>query len=504
MYSYSKFTHDNYKKSSFKYKEPISKDFKVKLNGEEIPVYTCRISKIPFNRPWPGYQRGIDQTELVSFVNIVSDEEINLEVEILSDYENIMIRPYSKGIEYTDNNGTVSFKLKENGQFVFSCDDLHGCLYIFNSKPIAAPSRDEVTHYFGPGIHTPGKITLGDNESVYVDKDALVFGCIYAENAENIRVFGNGLFDDSCEGRIDINCYEEFTNGNIKFYDCRNVKVEGVLFRDSACWCINIFHCFDVTIDNIKVFGQWRYNTDGVDIVNSQNITVKNSFIHSFDDTVTIKGIDRYITTDNENITTDNCVMWCDWGRVCEIGLETACRTYKNIIFRNCDIIRAGAVALDIQNGDCAEVSDIVFENINVEYNSFDNVPVLQETEEQIYDRYGETFVPFLISIKNNRFRNEFYCDDTWGVPQNTAPIDLTGVKYACVHDVAVRNINVYYDEKIPKQDGKYNAPVYIDSLLDDVRFYNINVSNIKINGKKVTKDGIPVSVSDTDNFYFE
>lgn len=504
MYSYSKFVHDNYKKSSFKHKEPISKDFKVKLNGEEIPVYTCRISKIPFNRPWPGYQRGIDQTELVSFVNIVSDEEINLEVEILSDYENVMIRPYSKGITYTDDGGKISFKLKENGQFVFSCDDLHGCLYIFNSKPIAAPSHDEVTHYFGPGIHTPGKITLHDNESIYVDKDALVFGYIYAENAQNIRVFGNGLFDGSGEDRIDINCYEEFTNGNIKFYDCRSVNVEGVLFRDSAIWCINIFHCFNVTVDNVKVFGQWRYNTDGVDIVNSQNITVKNSFIHSFDDTVTIKGIDRYITTDNENITTDNCVMWCDWGKTCEVGLETACRYYKNIVFRNCDIIRAGNTAFDIQNGDCAEVFDVTFENMNVEYNSFDNVPVLQESEEQAYDKYGEIFVPHLISFVNNRFRGDAYCNDIWGIPKDTAPIDLTGVKYAAFHDIAVKNINVYYDEKIPKKDEKYDVPIDISSFIDDVTHYNISVSDIKINGEKVTENDLPVSVSHTENFSFE
>ena len=73
MFSYSKFEHD-YKLSAFKYEEPISKDFRVLVNGEEVPVYTCRISRIPFNRPFPGYQRPIDQTEEASFVNIVSDE----------------------------------------------------------------------------------------------------------------------------------------------------------------------------------------------------------------------------------------------------------------------------------------------------------------------------------------------------------------------------------------------------------------------------------------------
>ena len=79
MFSYSKFTH-YYTKSVFNYEEPISEDYKVFVNGEEIPVYTCRISQYPFNRVWPGYQRSINQTELASFVNIVSDEAVDIEV----------------------------------------------------------------------------------------------------------------------------------------------------------------------------------------------------------------------------------------------------------------------------------------------------------------------------------------------------------------------------------------------------------------------------------------
>ena len=67
MYSYSKFEH-HYTKSFFKYVEPISEDYRVFVNGEEIPVYTCRNSAYPFNRVWTGFQRQIDQTELASYV----------------------------------------------------------------------------------------------------------------------------------------------------------------------------------------------------------------------------------------------------------------------------------------------------------------------------------------------------------------------------------------------------------------------------------------------------
>ena len=480
MFTYSEFKYDD-TKSVCPYEEPISREDTVKVNGQDVPVYTCRISKYPFNRVWPGEQRPANQTELASFVNLVSDEEITLEVTVNRSYEKIMIKPYSKGIEFSDENGKITFTLKNNGHYVLEADSYHHCLYIFNSKPAERPKESDVTYYFGAGIHMVGKITLKDHDRVYVDKDALVFGCIYAENAKNIRIFGNGILDDTAEGRIDTYGHEQFTNGNVKFFDCEALRIEGVLLRNSAIWCVNIFHCTDVVLDDIKVFGQWRYNTDGVDIVNSRDITVKNSFIHSFDDTVTIKGIDRYIDTDNENILIENCELWCDWGRACEIGIETACRRYRNIVFRNCDVLRAGGVALDIQNGDFAEISDILFENIHVEYNSFDTPELYQKTDDMTYNVENEIAIPYLISISNARWRTAKN-HELLGIPMEYPEgTNTEGIECGGVHDITYRNITVYYDEKMPKRDGAFNIPVRTLTCVEGVRYYHLTVENVRV-----------------------
>lgn len=34
-------------------------DYKVKINGEQVELNTARVSAVPFNRRWPGHQRGI-------------------------------------------------------------------------------------------------------------------------------------------------------------------------------------------------------------------------------------------------------------------------------------------------------------------------------------------------------------------------------------------------------------------------------------------------------------
>lgn len=395
MFSVSKFEH-NYTKSLFKYEEPISKDFKVLVNGQEATVYTCRISKNPINAHWPGHQRSVDQSELASFVNIVSDEAVTLEVVPTSEYSRVMVRPYSKNIPFTDENGKITFTLKEEGQFVLALDDLHNSLFIFNTKPIECSDPQSVTHYFGPGIHLRKNLVLHSNESVYVDKDALVFGNIYAEDAENIHIFGNGIFDDSGEGRFADPCYENYTIGNMRLYDCKNVRVEGVLFRDSAGWCVTCYHCFDVVYDNI--------------------------------------------------------------------------------------------------------------ENINVEYNNFDEVPQLQTKDYQTYEPTDEVMVPFLICITNTRFRKE-YSDVPYikALNLNNAidTIDFGTTPHGMVRDVKFNNINVYYDQGIPDAGTKYNIPIRIWSVLDDVTFRNISISGIKVNGEKVCMEDLKANITETENFTY-
>lgn len=250
MYSFSKFEHD-WIMPERRYIEPLSEEYRVFVNGKEIPVYTCRISRYPFNRLWPGYQRAIEQTMLASFVNIISDEKVNIKIVPNNYCENIKISPLSKEIKYEKNSSGFSLWADTGSQLVVNAENGLAPLYIFSSQPVEDPGSEEATYYFGPGVHFPGKITLSDNESVYIDKDALVFGCVYAENAENIKIFGNGILDDSGEERFCGQGYEPYTNGNVKFYDCKNLKIEGVLMRNSAMWCVNFFHCIDVVADNI-------------------------------------------------------------------------------------------------------------------------------------------------------------------------------------------------------------------------------------------------------------
>ncbi len=493
MISVSRFCHIPSERVSIAHEVGISADYKVFVNGREVSVYTCRISEYPFNRLWPGFQRPVNQTEVVSFVNLVADEAVEIEVQPLKKSldGNVMVKPASKRITPERVGDRVRFPLADNGGYVFEIDDYHGLLYLFHNKPVPCDDPASVTHYFGPGVHFPGKIVLHSDESVYVDKDALVYGCIYAENAENIRIFGNGIFDDSGEARYTEFWYDSYVNGNLKFYDCKNLRVEGVGFVNSAMWCVNVFHCFDVVLDGINVFGQWRYNTDGVDIVNSRRVTLKNSFIHSFDDTVVIKGVDRYAYENCSDIRTENCVLWCDWGKTCELGFETAAPEYERIVFRNCDVLRGGNTLCYIANGDCAYIHDVIFEDLRLELEPAYTPEIVQRSEEQVYTGVGETAIARILSIHNVRFREKYAF---MGLPEAESEIPLGDPRYAGVRDVQVRKIDLICPPALAEKMGKGIAQILIRKAIPTTEFKNITVEQIRLNGAELHREDMTVA----------
>ena len=155
-------------------------------------------------------------------------------------------------------------------------------------------------------------------------------------------------------------------------------------------------------------------------------------------------------------------------------------------------------------NGDCAEISGITFEDIRVEVDAFNTCSKYQSTDETVYDLQNTIEIPALIRFSNPRFRSRGNFE-LWGVPEELlADIDLTGIRQGMIRDVVCRNLTVYYGEGVPLTgDGRYNAAILIHSILEGVRFENILVENVSVNGVRITEDTAVMDVRDTDGFVF-
>jgi hypothetical protein len=463
--------------------EKLFDGYTVRVNGQAVPVYVCRVSAMPFNQVWPGYQRPLDQTELAGFAYWGMSGPVRVEVISTRPFKSVAVRPTPRGIRPAVSGRRISFEVSEPGQFTVELDGPRQALHLFADPPEKDAPKPGAANvlYFGAGVHRPGKILLKSGQTVYVAGGAVVYTAIEGRGVRGARILGRGIIDTS-----------EFARGagggSIHLEDSSNVKVEGVIIRDSDLYGLSAFGCHDVEISRVKLIGFWRYNSDGIDMCNTQNVTVRNSFIRSFDDGMVLKGVQgrsggarplpgqSFDGLPVRHMRMSGLVIWCDWGRALEIGAETSTPEMADVVFSDIDVIRNTHIAMDIQHSDRAAIHGIRYQDIRVEVDDANPLPVIQQ-------RPGETYNP--------RARvPAAACGGCATVPPGGAyvpnlfvivihPTAITRDKEAgTVRDVIFKNISV---------TGKHMPPSAFTGLdaKHDVR--GVTIENLRFNGRPLS-----------------
>ena len=439
--------------------ETLCADYVVRVNDQPVPVYSCRVSAVPFNQVWPGYQRPLDQTELAGFAHWGMSGPVTVQITTQRSFTNVVVRPGSRAIHPAVSAQTITFSLTKPGPVTVELDGPSRALHLFADPPEAeAPKSDTAgVRYFGPGVHRPGKIRLQNGETLYIAGGAVVYTAVEARGASGVRILGRGI--------IDTSEYERDKGGGcIRLTDCTDVKIEGVILRDPDVWCLSAFGCREVEIANVKLVGLWRYNADGIDICNSQNVVIRDCFVRAFDDAIVLKGLNWGRGSFHEqpvrNVRVHGNVIWCDWGRALEIGAETSAPEIAEVRFQDCDIIRTTHIAMDIQCGDRALVHDIRYEDIRVEIDDICPVPRMQGSREERYreDPAG-AHVPnlFVIVIGRNPYSKD--------------------AERGNVRDVVYSNVSV---------SSKRVAQSFFNGLDGEHTVENILIENLRFNGEPV------------------
>lgn len=474
------------------------------LNGKRASLCFARVSAIPYNMAWQGKQRDLNDTEEAPFLSFSSDGEVTVSVrsERIKPHSEIVIRPQSKGVRAIPDGEGVRFTLKKHGAYTFEVDGFHNALHLFFNPERDFASEEPLGNgrkilRYASGTHQIGNVELGSDTTVILDSGAVVYGSFTAINAENIRVCGYGIIDGSKEIRRDDTLMfpisidpskgfplaereytdEDLTNegvlrqkltetkpihGCIRFYNCKNFSVEGVILRDSASFGLIAAACENFVIDNVKTIGMWRYNSDGIDLFNSRDAVVRNAFLRNFDDCMVIKGIVGWDKRINENILVENCVVWCDWGSALEIGAETNADSYRHITFRNCDVIHASGVVMRIHHHNRAKISDVVYENINGEFTKHQLRPEIIK-EGETYQRTPNIYQPHLIELR--------IINDGW-FNNKKDPGTIDGV--------VVKNTKVFKDDEV----GIPQSEIY--GCDEEHQVKNVLIETVSVNGEKI------------------
>lgn len=468
-------------------------DYTVKVNGKTVVTDTARVSAMPHNRRWPGHQRSLDQTETVQFLSLETDEAVDFEIipKEPFDSERVRIRPTSLGIKPTVVGGAIRFTLPRAAYITVEPYGRHRALHIFAdpTEDNSVKPDDEGVIYFGPGTHEVGMLRLESGQTVFIDRGAVVYACIHATDAENIRIIGRGILDNSHNKEQIL--FEANAVGNtqmvvnakrlhtVQLEYCTNVTIDGITIRDSLVYNIRPIGCKKLNIRNVKIIGCWRYNSDGIDMHNCEDVVISNCFIRTFDDSVCIKGFDFYARPDPaaalkeavyhnggcydvfKNALVEKCVIWNDWGKSLEIGAETRAREIANITFRDCDVIHFTGTALDCMNVDNAEVHDVSFSNITVEADEIIPAPQYQNSDDEKYVNELVDADPDILCVEV-LYHEEY----SKGTPERGRNKNITFEK-----------INILGDRK-PK--GRFSG------FDPDHKTENVRISNLTVNGVPV------------------
>ncbi len=300
--------------------EAVTGDYAVTANGKRVDVYAAQSEF--FNGDY-------------CFASFDFSGKVAIRVTSEQSLDKLQVQPSRFGVQIERNN-PHEVTLTADKPFRISVERngrIKPLLLFGNALETDAPRPGGLNVvYFPPGVHRPGKITLTDNQTLYIAGGAVVKGCVYARG-KNITIRGRGVLggEESPRfkgpGRYLLDCR-----------DCQDITVRDITIRNPWSWTFVTWNCDRVAIDNVKICGSRMLNDDALDLVNTQNATIRNCFFRTQDDSIAIKGLAK-MPRPCENILIEDCEFWTDVANIFRIGYECETTGMRNIRARNIDVL---------------------------------------------------------------------------------------------------------------------------------------------------------------------
>lgn len=346
--------------------------------------------------------------------------------------------------------------------------------------------------YLHNGRFLSGTIYLKSNVTLYVEAGAVLLGSgkasdypdqsseyptydehpltskafIYAENVQNITIEGRGIIDGQGDVIDNRKLTDPYVRPSFKYRPriihlrgCENVQIKSLTLQNSASWLQTYQACKNMVIDGITVntrenkdvenanreHAVRHRNTDGLDIVDCEQVRIANCFIVSGDDGICLKSFspDRAC----RDITITNCVISSGASGI-KIGTETA-GAFEDITIQNCTVFDTFGEGLAIMTADGARIERVTISNITLR-----NI------------KRSALFIR--LNVRNKKFGNstvinkpvlkDILIENIQGSRLGAVGCSITGLSDYPLENVQIRSINFEFEGGIT--DVKPDAPV--------------------------------------------
>ena len=221
----------------------------------------------------------------------------------------------------------------------------------------------------GKGVHPCGTIWLKSGVELHLEEGAVLLGGdksddyedieesdgIYPEKSKKVFIVADGAHDIAITGRgvIDGQGPKFFDRNTVlwdywwekpkwprprmvQFLRCKNVRLEGVTFKDSPNWTMWIRFCENVTAKGIRIDAEQKIiNSDGLHFDSCRHMRVSDSYFRTGDDCIVLRA--RRGTCKGPVVCEDAVFENCELHSACQ-GVRIGCPSddlVRDAVIRN-------------------------------------------------------------------------------------------------------------------------------------------------------------------------
>ena len=294
------------------------------------------------------------------------------------------------------------------------------------------------------------------------DPDAKWTSLVFAIKQKNVGVTGEGMingrgFDVATKyvdfvhlGLIDDplgldRVREILRPQNLHFYKCDSITIKNITLKDPASWNQQYDKCSNILVDGVKVDAKSYWNNDGIDIVDSRDVVIRNCYFDAADDVYCFKSHSEDGVS--ENILVENCV-----GRSSANGIKFGTYTrgkFKHFRFRNITIFDTYRSAITIASVDGAQIEDVEIDSLRSIHTGN---PIFLRTGTRNVNAGQQAYLKDIV-IKNMYAEVPLdkpdagygYEGPVEDLPRNVCPSIIAGLPGLRIENVRIENVEIVY-----------------------------------------------------------
>jgi len=299
----------------------------------------------------------------------------------------------------------------------------------------------------------------GTHYNRYINEKDMDKCFIYAEDAENIGIIGQGEINGNAES---------FPNeGSIyrpmmmRFLRCKNIYVKGLRLYNSTAWTTAFLDSENIWCEGLDIRNDKRYNGDGLDYDGCTNVFISNCKILGTDDNLCLQASSKAYPMKNVHISNCHFTLIC---AAIRMGLKSV-GDISNVAIHNCTFENVWREGIKIECTEGGSISDIVVQGLVMKNVSRPIFLILNNRLDIIGSSIGLSEMPAIGSLERITLTDIFatdddemlnthyrFTDDVMGRPSFSG-IRVDANENYPVRDLTIRNLNYTFIGGVKKED---------------------------------------------------